>query len=151
MQHYDKLLIHLDVFEAIKLNSCKTKNTLRLQEIYYREVLDYLYAKYRLFLLAKNNIETYVIIEYLRMAKYFQNIYEPADKEFSCKDFLSIMQNIHCSDCTKYLVIGKNIDAELSHASRVGMDTCLLNIAGINNPIYSTYEIPAIEKIKTIV
>lgn len=148
LQKYKNVLIHINIFQEL-YNIEQEK--VRLQEMYYRYILEYLYPKYNLELLGDFNMDSYKTMESLGFLGYFENIYMPSKTIYTPKDFSSIMQMMSCSDGRLYLTLGKNTNMELDAATRCHISTCkLVESSDLNIDHYATYKINSLEKIKTI-
>lgn len=148
LQEYRNLLIHINAFQE-SYNA--TGKVVRLQEMYYRHILDYLFSKYNLFLLGDSSKDVEKIVETAGIYAYFQKIYTPNSKIFTEENYYSIMRNLCCSDYRRYLVIGRDTNEEISEACKSTIPTCMISsMMGEDSLIKPTHTIDSFEKIKTI-
>ena len=147
LQEYKNILIHINAFkESYNIN----QRAVPLQEMYYRYILDYLFAKYDLYLLGDCDKDVEKIVETAGIYAYFQNIYTPKSKSFQEENYYSIMRDLYCSDNRRYLVIGRNTNEEIIEARKGSIPTCMISSMEEDSLIRSTYTIDSFEKIKTI-
>lgn len=143
LQKYKILLFHINLFaESIDAK----KSDLYLQEMYYRNTLDYLFSKYNLCLIGNEQQKSDIISKNIGINKYFEYFYNTASFMITPQEYYKIMRELYCSDYTKYLVIGNNTNEEINEASKLGISTCMIT---------DYYTIPssnvtALEKIKKI-
>lgn len=149
LQEYKNLLIHISTFEEEYNHS--TKNGARLQEMYYRDILDYLYPKHNLFLLGAKDINAETIASNIGIISYFEKIYTASSEKFTEQDFRLITRNMCWLDSMSSLVIGKNKSNEITEANIYSIPTCMImNNNSDISLIGTTYEIDSFQKIKTI-
>lgn len=147
LQKYKNILIHINTFQEL-YNIEKDK--LRLHEVYYQYMLEYLYPNYNLMLLGDFDKERYKALEALGLFRYFRDMYTPSKEIYTVEDIYRIMRKIGCSDNKMYLALGRNTNMELDAAARCYIHTCNLIENHDLSANESTYKINSFEKIKTI-
>lgn len=138
-QKYLVLLLHLNLFtHQLKLEEEKRMKNLRFCDMYNREILNPLYMKYRLYLVVDEDSKgTLAIAQMLGVLPYVQDVFSlqfnyPMDM---------IMNKIHLTNPSKYLMCGRNLEHEIMLANRCGMDNCYIGEQNYSNIIMPTYHV----------
>lgn len=147
LNEYKNILIHINAFQE---SYNETLKAVRLQEMYYRRTLDYLFVKYNLFLLGDSDKDVEKIIETAGIYAYFKNIYTPNSKIFTRENYDSIMHDLCCSDYRRYLVLGKNTNEEIIEARKCNISACMISSVEEGALVGANYTIDSFEKVKTI-
>lgn len=117
------------------------------------EILQYLSAKYQIYLVTNGFIEVqYNKIKNCGIDKYFDAVF--TSEEVGCNKpnieyFQHVIKNTG-SLTTESIIIGDDIEVDIKGAAKIGIDTLWCNFANQNSDYTPTYEVKSLLEIKNI-